>query len=65
MNYYEKMTAEHIRADIARKQDEIQRADKRTHNGKMVRTFNNAIMAQAKLLLAEIESEGGAESEIL
>ena len=49
--YFTNMTAEQIKSEISRMQNETARADKRTYNGKMTRTFNNCKIAIANIIL--------------
>lgn len=53
--YYTNSTADEIQKDICNLQSEIDTADKRTYNGKMTRTFNNAKIAIAKLMLESMQ----------
>ena len=53
--YYNGMTGEQIRADVADKQAEIKRADKRTYNGKITKIFNTAIIQAGEQKLKELE----------
>ena len=53
--YYTTSTKADVRADILKLRAEIEQADKRTYNGKMTRTFNNARIAIANIILADLE----------
>ena len=49
--YFTNMTAEQIRYEVSKMEAETLRADKRTYNGRMTRTFNNARIAIANIIL--------------
>ena len=49
--YFANMTAEQIKSEISKLKSEIARADKRTYNGKMTRTFNNSKITIANIIL--------------
>ena len=49
--YFTDMTAEQIKSEISKMEAETLRADKRTYNGKMTRTFNNSKIAIANIIL--------------
>jgi hypothetical protein len=49
--YFTNMTSEQIKDEISKLEQETLRADKRTYNGKMTRTFNNSKIAIAKIIL--------------
>lgn len=49
--WFKNMTSKQINDEIVRLEQEILRADKRTYNGKMTRTFNNVQISIAKLIL--------------
>ena len=52
--YYDGMTIEQIRADIAAKQAKIKRVDKRTYNGRMIKIFNTIIILEGERKLKEL-----------
>lgn len=45
------MTSKEIENEILKLEQETLRADKRTYNGKMTRSFNNSKIAIAKIIL--------------
>jgi hypothetical protein len=49
--WFTNMTSKQIKDEILELEQEISRADKRTYNGKMTRTFNNSKIAIAKIIL--------------
>lgn len=53
--WFTNMTTKQISDEILKLEQETLRVDKRTYNGKMTRTFNNAKIAIAKII---IEAQG-------
>lgn len=49
--WFTDMTKEQINNEILKLEHEILKADKRTYNGKMTRTFNESNIAIAKIIL--------------
>ncbi|WCK57613.1 hypothetical protein PP175_26485 (plasmid) [Aneurinibacillus sp. Ricciae_BoGa-3] len=49
--WFANMTSKQINDEILKLEQETLRVDKRTYNGKMTRTFNNAKIAIAKIIL--------------
>lgn len=59
--WFVNMTQEQINNEISKLEQETLRSDKRTYNGKMTRTFNNAKIAIAKVILEAMERKGMIE----
>jgi hypothetical protein len=53
--YFTGMTAQQIRDEIDSLNRDTKDADKRTYNGKMTRTYNNAIIAIAEIILGSMD----------
>jgi hypothetical protein len=53
--WFTNMTQKQIYKEISKLEQETLRSDKRTYNGKMTRTFNNAKIAIAKVILEAME----------
>lgn len=49
--WFANMTSKEINDEISRLEQETLSVDKRTHNGKMTRTFNSCKIAIAKIIL--------------